>query len=235
MKNILNNLKEDLKQNSDLKTKAGGQRFFKERVKMYGVKTPIVIKIAKKYLKQLKNKSKKEIFNLCEKLWQSQNMEQTFIACFWAHSQHKQFQASDFKTFEKWIKKYINNWASCDTFCNHTIGDFLAMYPEYLKELKKWTKSKNRWVRRASAVSLIIPARKGLFLKDIFVIAKSLLKDKDDLVQKGYGWMLKVASEGHQKQVFNFVIKYKKEMPRTALRYAIEKMPKTLKQKAMKK
>jgi 3-methyladenine DNA glycosylase AlkD len=109
------------------------------------------------------------------------------------------------------------------------------MYPKYLSDLKKWAKSKNRWMRRASAVSLIIPARRGEFLKDIFEIADILLLDQDDLVQKGYGWMLKEASKLHQKEVFDYVIKNKTVMPRTALRYAIEKMPKELKVKAMVK
>ena len=58
---------------------------------------------------------------------------------------------------------------------------------------------------------------------------------KDDLVQKGYGWMLKAASEAHCNEVFDFVMKNKDIMPRTALRYAIEKMPKELKAMAMAK
>jgi 3-methyladenine DNA glycosylase AlkD len=55
------------------------------------------------------------------------------------------------------------------------------------------------------------------------------------MVQKGYGWMLKAASQSHQKEVFDYVMKYKAIMPRTALRYAIEKMPAQLKAEAMKK
>lgn len=90
-------------------------------------------------------------------------------------------------------------------------------------------------MRRASAVSLIDPAKKGLFLKDIFEISDILFLDKDDLVQKGYGWMLKAASQVHEEMVFKYVMKNKKAMPRTALRYAIEKMPKALKEKAMEK
>ena len=84
-------------------------------------------------------------------------------------------------------------------------------------------------------MTLIIPARKGLFLEEIYKIANEMLLDQDDLVQKGYGWMLKAASEAHQKDVFDFVMKNKARMPRTALRYAIEKMPKELKSKAMEK
>ncbi len=90
-------------------------------------------------------------------------------------------------------------------------------------------------MRRAAAVSLIIPARNGKFLADIFEIADLLLTDADDLVQKGYGWMLKVAANKHEQEVFEYVMKHKSLMPRTALRYAIEKMPADLKARAMEK
>ena len=82
---------------------------------------------------------------------------------------------------------------------------------------------------------MILPARRGKFLTDSFEIADSLLQDKDDLVQKGYGWMLKEASRLHQQEVLDYVIKHKNVMPRTALRYAIEKMPQDLRRLAMEK
>ncbi len=90
-------------------------------------------------------------------------------------------------------------------------------------------------MRRAAAVTLILPAKRGKFLEDVFEIAGILLTDVDDMVQKGYGWMLKVASQAHQAEVFDYVMKNKSLMSRTALRYAIEKMPKELKEMAMKK
>jgi 3-methyladenine DNA glycosylase AlkD len=148
---------------------------------------------------------------------------------------HEDFKPGDFLVFEKWVDTYVNNWASCDTLCNHTVGEFLEMYPEYIRELKKWAASRNRWMRRASAVSLIIPAREGKFLKEIFQIADILLLDNDDLVQKAYGWMLKAASQAYQKEVFDYVMSKKSIMPRTAFRYAIEKMPQELKTIAMSK
>jgi 3-methyladenine DNA glycosylase AlkD len=51
---------------------------------------------------------------------------------------------ADFQFFENWIKKYVNNWASCDTFCNHTVGTFIEMYPEYITKLKDFANSDNR-------------------------------------------------------------------------------------------
>jgi Predicted DNA alkylation repair enzyme len=153
---------------------------------------------------------------LCEELWQSGYLEESVVACIWAESLHKQYEPTDFKIFERWVHDYLTNWADCDTLCNHTIGYFVMMYPEYVTGLKEWAMSSKRFVKRASAVTLIIPARKGLFLDDIFEIANILLLDKDDLVQKGYGWMLKAASEAHQKEVFDYVVSRKSVMPRTA-------------------
>ncbi len=235
MKPIVDALRKELKQNADEMLRKSGERFFKEQVKMYGMKTSLGIQIGKKYWKEVQNRDKKEIFALCEELWKSGYMEESFIACNWSYFLCTQYDENDFVIFEKWVSTYVSNWASCDTLCNHSIGTFIEMYPKYLVNLKSWAKSKNRWMRRAAAVSLIIPARQGKFLKDIFEIADILLEDNDDLVQKGYGWMLKAASQSHQKEVFEYVMKNKIKMPRTALRYAIEKMPQHLKVDAMAK
>ena len=64
-------------------------------------------------------------------------------------------------------------------------------------------------------------------------IASILLLDEDDLVQKGYGWMLKAASESHRQEIFEFMMGRKDIMPRTALRYGIEKMPPEMRKKVM--
>lgn len=235
MENIIDKIRAELKHSIDEKTQNTSQKFFKEKIKFYGVKVPTVNKISKDYFKLINFKSKSEIFDFCEILWQSGFIEESFIACNWSYYIHKTYESVDFQIFEKWINEYVNNWASCDTLCNHTLGEFIEMYPEYLGNLKEFAKSNNRWVRRASSVTLIIPARKGKFLNEIIEIADILLLDKDDLVQKGFGWMLKAASEANQREIFDYVIKNKSNMPRTALRNAIEKMPKDLKSKAMER
>lgn len=220
---------------ADAQVRESGQRFFKESVNMYGTKTKEVVQMSKKYLKEVKKLPKEQVWSMCETLWKSGMMEESFIACNWSEAFSKQFQPTDFQVLEHWVQTYVNNWASCDTLCNHTVANFVMMYPETITELKRWALSENRWVQRASAVTLIIPARKGMFLNDIFEIAEILLHSPDDLVQKGYGWMLKAASEAHCEAVFQFVLKHKDTMPRTALRYAIEKMDPEKRKLAMAK
>jgi 3-methyladenine DNA glycosylase AlkD len=230
-------LQQELKNNIDEKALNTSHRFFKEneRAKVYGVRAACVNKIAKEFFKEIKCLSKTEKFSLCEELWKSNYLEEIIVACNWSYWVCKQYEPSDFKIFERWVQDYVNNWAACDTLCNHTIGEFIEMYPKFISNLKKWAYSTNRWVRRAAAVTLIVPARKGLFLDDILEIAAILLCDKDDMVQKGYGWALKAAGEAHQHDVFDFVMKHKSIMPRTSLRYAIEKMPSNMKAEAMKR
>jgi 3-methyladenine DNA glycosylase AlkD len=220
---------------SSEEVRKSGQRFFKEEVNIAGVNSTDIGRLSKDLYKSLPNKEKMSVFSICEMLWRSNVLEESFIACSWAYNQRKFFVEEDFYRFENWIERYVNNWASCDTFCNHTMGAIIDMYPHFTGNLKEWCKSENRWKRRAAAVSLIVPAREGRFMDEAIQIADLLLTDEDDMVRKGYGWLLKVCSNKHQENVFNFVMKRKDIMPRTSLRYAIEKMPAHLKVQAMKR
>ena len=159
----------------------------------------------------------------------------TTIAGSWIWRRREKFQPEDFKNFQRWVDKYFDNWAKIDDFCTHSLSYLINKYPKLATQLLTWTKSQNRWVKRAAAVSFIYPfGQRKKYLPVIFKVARKLLTDEDDMVQKGYGWMLKEASNHNQKEVFNFVMKHKAKMPRTALRYAIEKLPTRLRLKAMK-
>jgi 3-methyladenine DNA glycosylase AlkD len=235
MNEIVEKVRRELREASDEKTRQTGLRYFKEEVKLYGIRSKTVSEIAKANYSLIRTAGKTVILDLCDSLWKSGMTEESFVACAWSEKLAATLVPADFAVLEKWVHNYVTNWASCDTLCNHTIGDFIQKYPEYIAELKKWARHENRWVKRASAVSLIIPARRGKFLDDIFEIADILLLDPDDMVQKGYGWMLKEASKPYQKEVFDYVLRHKSVMPRTALRYAIEKMPPVMRASAMSK
>lgn len=234
MNNIIIKVRKELKANIELKYKKGAKNFFNEPIKLYGVRAPIVRKISAENFAELKNLPKEKIFALCEKMLQTNYNEEATIAFDWAKRIQKNYTKNDFQIFSKWINRYVTNWAMCDDFCTHAFGYLVLQYPQYVKKLKSWTKSSNRWEKRAAAVTIIPLIKKNeKYLTDVFEIADKLLLDEDDLVQKGYGWMLKEAANHYQKDIFNFVMKRKQKMPRTALRYAIEKMPVSLKKKAM--
>jgi 3-methyladenine DNA glycosylase AlkD len=232
---IIVEIRQRLEREGTEAVREGTKRFFKEPVKVYGLKAAAASKVARDGFKVIKGRSKSEIFALCDELWRSGYLEESGIACEWSWSQRRLFEPADFAVFERWVGRDISNWAQCDTFCNHTVGAFLDAFPEYVAELDRWAVSPNRWMRRAAAVSLIVPVREGRFLPDAFRIADIQLVDPDDMVQKGYGWLLKVASHKHLDEVFSYVMMNRAAMPRTALRYAIEKMPADMKARAMQK
>lgn len=235
MDTVIVRIREELEAQADPQIQKTSRRFFREEIRCYGLKTATVMAIAKKYWKEIKHQEKQEIFALCEELYHSGYLEESFVVSNWAHALSGRYDKEDLAVFRRWIDTFITNWASCDGFCNHTVGDFIEQYPECIAELKRWAQSNNRWMRRAAAVSLIVPAKHGKFLDEALGIADLLLTDKDDMVQKGYGWLLKEAGRHHQREVFAYVVKNRQVMPRTALRYAIELMPKEMRAEAMRK
>ncbi|MBM3428435.1 MAG: DNA alkylation repair protein [Bacteroidetes bacterium] len=211
--------------------------FFKHEIAAYGVNNPDTQKIGRLVIQKLKAEkwTKAQVFDLAEQLFKNKWIEESLLACQIVYAYKKDYIIDDFEIFEAWIKDYIDNWAECDTFCNRTIGEMLLRFPELSEKVKAWALDDNLWARRAAAVSFIYPAKKNLLVEVQWDIALLLLEDTEDMVQKGYGWMLKVLSQQRQKEVFQFVCQYKERMPRTALRYAIEKMPQSMRKEAMAK
>lgn len=201
-----------------------------------GVRTPVTRKLANEFFRELKVKGVTEIDDIldyCDNLQQLRISEFRQIAVQWSFKVKNQFEPKHLSTFEMWLKKYVTGWGSTDNLCVQSLGFITYRFPELIKKVKEWTTSSNQWVRRASAVALIYGLRRGEFLEDAFEIADALFSDKEMYVLKGYGWMLKEAANNFRDEVFRYVIKRKKTMPRLSLRYAIEKMPEEMRKEAM--
>ena len=107
--------------------------------------------------------------------------------------------------------------------CPDSVGALLVRFPELVAQIKTWARSPNRWVRRASLVSFIRLARKGDYLDAIYEISASLFADSDDLIQKANGWLLREAGKADRQRLEKFLLQHGPEIPRTTLRYAIER------------
>ena len=237
MKNIALQIRGRLKEMADPATRESGRRFFKpdEKIVSHGTKAAEVKRLVREIVKETQDRPKKDIWALGEILWRSGYMEEGWIASELAHARRAEYQPADFEVLEGWLARYVGNWASCDTLCNHSLGAFVDRFPEFVSRLKEWTGSENRWLKRGAAVSLIIPAREGRFLTESLEIAELLINDGDDLVQKGYGWLLKAASQAHPDEVYAYLLSRRATMPRTAFRYALEKMSQERRAEAMRK
>ena len=237
---VIEEIREELVRNADQKYHETVKRFSREeitqyQIRYYGLRTPVTRKISSRFFAQIKRKPKEEILELCETLLKSGYSEERTIAFDWAFRLKKQYTRDDFSLFESWLKTYVTGWGSCDDFCTHAFGVYIYQFPEYVKDVKKWAVFDNTWMRRASAVVLIYSIRRDALIEHGFQTADILLMDQDTMVQKGYGWMLKEISNIYPHRVFEYVMVNKERMPRTSLRYAIEKLKPELRKKAMAK
>jgi len=119
----------------------------------------------------------------------------------------------------------INNWDLVDTSAPHIVGDYLYNNPEKSKILLEFSQSENLWIRRISIVSTFAFIKKNEFKKTL-EIAKLLLNDDRDLIHKAVGWMLREVYKRDVDLIKRFLRQNYAQIPRTTLRYAIERMDK---------
>lgn len=230
---LLRSLREELRAQADPRHRDGARAFFKETIRPLGVRSRELSAIITRHWPAAKALAPVEFIALCDMLWASGVFEEASVACKWCARALPGLGLDAFATFERWLFTRVDNWAHCDDLSSHCIGGLLAMYPEAVEDTVPWLTSPNRWVRRGAAVSLVLPARHGLFLHHVFRVADVLLQDEDDLVRKGYGWMLKEASRTWPREVLEFILPRRSRMPRVALRTAIEHLPQDWRRQAM--
>jgi 3-methyladenine DNA glycosylase AlkD len=233
---FLDNLQSELRSHANpvFRSRAAGY-FSKDAELFLGVRTPVVRQIGARYYQEIEPLDVDAILQLCERLLETGVSEHRTIAFDWSFRCRKRYRPEHFDVLERWLEVHVDGWGSTDDLCTHALGAFILQYPQFIPRVKEWSRSENRWQRRASAVTFIYGVRRGQNLEHCFQVADVLLTDPDDMVQKGCGWMLKVASKTYPDEVFEYVMRNRKAMPRTALRYAIEKLPEARRRQAMKK
>lgn len=215
---------------------AEGQRgFFKEPINPLGVRAQELNALVARHWRTLKRLPPAQLLALCDALWRSDVFEDPVVASKWCGRAVARLEPSAFDTFEAWLSTRVGNWAHCDVLCTGCLGPLLLRFPDLIARTRPWLTSPNRWLRRGAAVSLVPAARRGLLPGHVFPVADALLEDPDDLVRKGYGWLLREASKAKPGEVLAFVLARRDRMPRVALRCAIELLPPDQRAQAMKR
>jgi 3-methyladenine DNA glycosylase AlkD len=181
-----------------------------------GITVPETRKIAIKY----RNLALKNV----ESLLKSKIHEERLCALLLLVNNYENNSRERDKIFDFYLRntKYINNWDLVDLSSHEIVGDYLLDKKKSV--LYKLAKSKNIWERRIAMISTYAFIRNQQF-NDVLRISAILLKDKHDLIHKAVGWMLREAGKRNQQVEEDFLRKHYKGMPRTMLRYAIEKFP----------
>ena len=158
------------------------------------------------------------------KLLRSEIHEERLIALLILVHQFQHEEMLERRIYEFYLKntKYINNWDLVDLSADKIVGGYLIDKPKAI--LYKLAKSTIVWERRIAMVSTYNFIKNNEF-DDALGIAEVLVEDKNDLIQKAVGWMLREVGNRNLKAEEKFLKKHYKNMGRTALRYAIEKFP----------
>jgi 3-methyladenine DNA glycosylase AlkD len=137
------------------------------------------------------------------------------------------------KIYHLYLKntRYINNWDLVDLSAVYIVGAFLTAKSK--KPLYALAKSNNLWERRIAIIATFYFIKEGKFT-DSMKIARMLLSDKEDLIHKAVGWMLREVGKRHLATEERFLKEHYKKMPRTILRYAIERFPEAKRQRYLK-
>jgi 3-methyladenine DNA glycosylase AlkD len=206
---------------------AGAQRYFKETVLFLGTTTPDLRALAQEFFQKVRPEWGVEgATEFCAIMLTNPYHEVRALGILVFEKFQKDFPRTTFATIKGWLlADYCNNWALVDVLCPTSVAALLEKYPNLVKEIKGWTRSPNRWVRRASIVSFIKLAKKTQYLDAIYEIVQVHFDDKDDLIQKASGWLLREAGKRDPDRLEKFLRRHGPAIPRTTLRYAIERFP----------
>lgn len=231
---ISQQIQQELESISDPKRAKNLQWFFKTGKGEYGegdifigLRVPQIRTVAKKYYKI-------DLF-VVQELLDSAFHEIRFLALVVLNHQYKKKIHSREEVYALYVKNFhrINNWDLVDVSAKNITGAYLFEKEDRLVVLQKWAKSQHLWTRRIAVLSCFHFIPKNQFSEAI-EIAEILVQDPHDLMHKAVGWMLREIGKRDQEIEEKFLKKHYQHMPRTMLRYAIEKFEESKRQKYLK-
>ena len=228
-------LKQEIRQCSTPERALKNQRYFKMGKGEYshgdiflGARSPDLRRLAKKY----KDLSTRNTLALLHSKYHEDRLTALFVMVLQYKGASKD-PARQKSLYETYVKnfKWINNWDLVDVSTPYIVG--MHLMDRSRKPAYKWLKSKDMWTRRIGMVANWWWVRQG-DLSDVFKMSKILLGDSEDLMHKAVGWMLREAGKKDRKALDEFLYENYEDIPRTSLRYAIERHPEGLRKKILK-
>ena len=227
MKLMLDKLKQDLQKLKNPKKAKVLQGFFKTGRGQYGegdIFLGIVVSLQRKISRKYQTLKLDDLKKLLSTNIHEYRLTALFIL---VNKYEKAKEKEKAEIFDFYLKntKGINNWDLVDLSAPKIVGDYLLDKSEKRKILYQFANSDDLWKKRIAVLATYTFIKADKF-EDILKIAEILLNDRHDLIHKAVGWMLRELGKKNQKIEEDFLKKYYRAMPRTMLRYAIERFDK---------
>ncbi len=211
------------------------QRFFKEEIRSRGWYTGELRKLAKRMSRTIADDAGIDyLFAVADDLFHGDVLEEKMLGVFLLQDRIDQLGEKHFQTLVKWLPR-VSSWADHDGLASFLLGPMMVLDPRRRRFALQWTRSRHRWNRRAAAVSLIRGVRQKMFAKEARQVTMALLNDRDDMVQKGLGWLLREQAKYDRAQALPVLWNIRNQAPRLVLRTACETLPESVRQEILAK
>jgi 3-methyladenine DNA glycosylase AlkD len=171
---------------------------------------------------------------LCDRLLQEEELEVRGAGFLILGAFKKEFSPDLIPWAKRWLDTRLDNWALVDGFCGTVLSPLLDAHPSVEAALKQWSRDRLLWVRRAALVTLVPFARRGRLLETVYALAQEHFADPEDLMHKATGWLLRETGKTDMPRLRAFLRAHGPAIPRTALRYAIERFPASERRRLLK-
>jgi 3-methyladenine DNA glycosylase AlkD len=212
----------------------GVEQYFKHEVVSLGLPTPMLRAFAREQAGVLVRVwGLDEATALCDRLLQKPELEVRGMGILILGAFKRQFDPRLTRAGRRWLGTRLDNWALVDSFCGSVLSPLLDRHPAVERTLRRWSRARSLWVRRAALVSLVPFARRGRLLDTAYELALEHFDDPEDLMHKATGWVLREAGKTDRSRLREFLRQHGPALPRTALRYAIEHFPEPERQRLL--
>jgi 3-methyladenine DNA glycosylase AlkD len=200
------------------------QRFFKDEIQSRGWYTNELRKLARRFTRVIRGDEGLDyLVGVADNLYHGSVLEEKVLAVLLLEPCVADFTSAHFKLFDAWLDR-ASTWADHDALVQYILGYMIVADPRRLRRIFIWSRSRNRWRRRASAVALLRGTNQGLFWDEVQQITHALLKDEDDMVQKGLGWLLRETARYDGARTMPLLMSIRAQAPRLVLRTACERL-----------
>jgi len=215
------------KSQADETRAAGLQRYFKDPVNYYGVEYRPFKEWKAEFLARLTDHwTIKEAVEFCDTMIEDPHMESRGIGYQVVGTFVEEAHPDLLGHIRRWLEEACGNWGLVDNLAPSVLSPLLRQHPQLVPEVKEWTSSENQWVRRGAAVGFVSLVDDENLRDAAYEVATELLDDKEDLIHKAVGWLLREAGKVDRDRLEAYLLDKGPRLPRTTLRYAIEKFPK---------
>lgn len=225
---IAEEMLEFLKSHADEARAAKYQRYFKEPVDYLGVGKEKMAEAMQAVQDRVEGAwTIEDAVQFCDSMVKDPHMETRGLG-FWVVAGFvPEAPPTLLADVKRWLEHACGNWGLVDsTLAPSILAPLLDLHPDLIPEVVSWTESPSQWVRRGATVAFVPLVSQKKHVPTAYTIASRLFDEKEDLVRKAVGWLLRETGKSDMKRLETFLLEHGPKIPRTSLRYAIERFPK---------